>query len=132
MFGLGCTLIGCPYERQGRYVVCEFVKTQSRHYLSKCVCGGVGKREGGRGEGRKEGRKEGRRGEGGGRGEGIEHSFCEVRRGTNLHPSLLEFYQPWLHRFRDEFSCTAEGANEIEPETEGWRKGEGGRWGEGT
>ena len=27
---------------------------------------------------------------------------------TNLRPSLLEFYQPLLQQFPDEFSCTAE------------------------
>ena len=28
--------------------------------------------------------------------------------GTNLRPSLLEFYQPLLQQFLDEFSCAAE------------------------
>ena len=63
LFGLACTLIGCPYERQGRYVVCELLKTHKAViiWVSVFVCGVLGGGKGGRGEGRRE---EGRRREG--------------------------------------------------------------------
>ena len=53
--------------------------------------------------------------------------------GTNLRPSLLEFYQPLLQQFLDEFSCAAERdqCETNEPETKRWREREGGRKGEG-